>query len=35
MTEAMFAELTAVIGMANELTSGCQMEVDGSFKVSP
>jgi AhpD family alkylhydroperoxidase len=36
MTEEMFAELMAVVGMANEtnrLASGYQVEIDGQFKV--
>lgn len=35
MTDAMFAELMAVVGMANEtnrLVSGYQVEIDGQFK---
>jgi AhpD family alkylhydroperoxidase len=35
MTEAMFAELMAVVGMANEsnrLAAGYQVEIDGQFK---
>ena len=35
MTDAMFAELMAVVGMANEtnrLASGYQVEIDGQFK---
>ncbi|MBV8731375.1 MAG: carboxymuconolactone decarboxylase family protein [Acidobacteriia bacterium] len=35
MTDAMFAELMAVVGMANEtnlLASGYQVEIDGRFK---
>ena len=35
MTDAMFAELMAVVGMANEtnrLASGYQVDVDDAFK---
>ena len=38
MTDAQFAELMAVVGMANEtnrLVSGYQVEVDDRFKVRP
>jgi hypothetical protein len=37
MTDAMFAELMAVTGMANEtnrLASGYQVEIDEKFKTS-
>jgi AhpD family alkylhydroperoxidase len=37
MSEAMFSELMAVVGMANEtnrLASGYQVEIDGQFKTS-
>jgi len=37
MTDAMFAELMAVVGMANEtnrLASGYQVEIDGRFRTS-
>jgi AhpD family alkylhydroperoxidase len=37
MTDAMLAELMAVVGMANEtnrLASGYQVEIDGRFKTS-
>ena len=37
MTDAMFAELMAVVGMANEtnrLASGYQVEIDEQFKTS-
>ena len=36
MTDSMFAELMAVVGMANEtnrLATGYQVEIDGQFKV--
>ena len=36
MTEAMFGELMAVVGMANEtnrLVAGYQVEIDEQFKV--
>jgi alkylhydroperoxidase family enzyme len=36
MTEAMFAELMAVVGMANEtnrLASGYQVEIDERFRL--
>lgn len=38
MTEAMFAELMAVVGMANEtnrLASGYQVEIEERFRVDP
>jgi AhpD family alkylhydroperoxidase len=38
MTDAMFAELMAVVGMANEsnrLASGYQVEIDDQFKTEP
>ena len=37
MTDAMLAELMAVVGMANEtnrLASGYQVEIDGRFKTN-
>jgi alkylhydroperoxidase family enzyme len=38
MTDAMFAELLSVVGMANEtnrLASGYQVEIDEAFKTPP
>ena len=38
MTDAMFAELMSVVGMANEtnrLASGYQVEIDEAFKTTP
>ena len=38
MTDAMFAELMSVVGMANEtnrLASGYQVEIDDAFKTTP